>query len=146
MRVAYQGQLLWWRVRKPRIEGAYVAVWHGGRLLVIQNSYRRALSLPAGGLKRRESPRAAAVRELGEEVGIRAAEEALAYHGKIIDKGAYVEDHAHFFEITLADEPAVTVDGREVVWARFLSEDDPAWSRLSRIVRCYLEQRREGAA
>ncbi|MEM7413684.1 MAG: NUDIX hydrolase [Myxococcota bacterium] len=145
MRVAYQLQLLWWRFRKPRIEGSYVAVWCAGELLVIQNSYRPSLSLPAGGLKRGESPREAAVRELGEEVGIHVAAEALDYHGKILDAGAYAQDHAHFFELACSEPPGVRVDGREVVWARFLPIPE-ARERLSRIVLRYLEEREAGRA
>ena len=29
MRAAYQVQLAWWFVRRPVVQGAYVAVWHG---------------------------------------------------------------------------------------------------------------------
>ena len=70
MRVAYRLLLAWWFVRRPAIQGSYVAVWHGERVLVIRNSYRKSLSFPAGGRARGETLLDAARRELLEEVGI----------------------------------------------------------------------------
>jgi 8-oxo-dGTP pyrophosphatase MutT (NUDIX family) len=145
MRVAYRAQLAWWFVRRPRIEGAYVAVWHGGRLLVIKNSYRTRFSLPAGGLRRGETPREAAVRELGEEVGIAAHPDALVYYDEIVVSSGYAEDHAHIFELRCKDEPADRVDGRDVVWAGFLAPEDAFERGLVRPARRYLERKRAAA-
>ncbi len=139
MRVAYRLQLAWWFVRRPTIQGAYVAVWHEGRVLVIRNSYRRRDSMPAGGLHRGETPRGAAVRELGEEVGIAASPEQLAYHGEILTESQYAKDHAHFFELHCDEEPPVAVDRREVVWAGFLAPEDALARGVVRSVRIYLE-------
>ena len=69
-RLGYPVFRLWWFVRRPRVRGAYVAVWHDGRLLLIRNSYKTGETVPCGGLRRGESPRAGARRELEEEVGI----------------------------------------------------------------------------
>ena len=119
--MAYWGQLGWWRVWHPRLTGAAVAVWHEGRVLVIRNSYRRALTLPAGGLKRREDHRAAAARELREEVGIDVPAETLRYVGEFLEITRYADDHLHLYELRCPQAPKVCVDGREVVWARFLT-------------------------
>ena len=146
MRLAYRAQLAWWFVRRPTIEGAYVAVWHAGRVLVIQNSYRRRLSLPAGRLERGETPDACAARELAEEAGIDVPASRLVYHGEIVNVDDYAEDHAHVFELRCEREPRVAVDGREVVWAAFLAPDDAIERGVVGVVRRYLDRKRPQAA
>ena len=138
LRLAYRLRLAWWFVRRPAIHGSYVAVWHGDRVLVIRNSYRKRLSFPAGGRTRGETLRDAAQRELFEEVGIRAEAERLAYHGEVVHRTSYAEDHAHFFELHCADAPAVCVDRREVVWAEFLAPDEALARGVVGAVRIYL--------
>ena len=140
MRVAYALQLAWWFVRRPVIAGSYVAVWHGDRVLVIQNSYRRRLSFPAGGLKRGETPRDAALRELREEVGIAAEAAHVVYYGEIVNASGYAEDHAHVFELRCGAAPRIHVDGREVIWADFLSPEDALARGVVGVVRRYLER------
>ena len=140
MRAAYRAQLAWWFVRRPVVQGAYVAVWHGERVLVIQNSYRRRMSFPAGGLARGESTLDAAVRELYEEVGIRADAHELAYYGEIVHPSSYAEDHAHFFELRCAELPEVRVDAREVVWARFMAPGEAIEGGVVAVVARYLER------
>ena len=140
MRAAYQVQLAWWFVRRPVLQGAYVAVWHGERVLVIQNSYRRRMSFPAGGLARGESMLDAAVRELYEEVGIRAGAHELAYYGEIVNPSGYAEDHAHIFELRRDEPPEVRVDAREVVWARFMTPAEALEGGVVGVVGRYLER------
>lgn len=140
LRLAYRIQLVWWFVRRPRIEGAYVAVWSRGRVLVIRNSYRRRLSFPAGGLKRGERPRDAAARELAEEVGIAVDPSELHYHGEIVNPSGYAEDHAHVFELRPSSAPAPRVDGREVVWAEFLRPEEALERGVVGVVRRYLHR------
>ena len=43
----------------PPHDGAVMAVWCGGRILVVQQSYRSNPSWPGGGIRRGEEPRAA---------------------------------------------------------------------------------------
>src|SRR5215218_4420430 len=50
--------------------GALVLLEDADRVLLIRPSYRRAWSLPGGLLRRGEEPATAAVREVGEEVGV----------------------------------------------------------------------------
>jgi 8-oxo-dGTP pyrophosphatase MutT (NUDIX family) len=140
MWVAYRLQLAWWFVRRPAIHGSYVAVWHGDRVLVIQNSYRRRLSFPAGGRARSETLLATAQRELLEEVGIRANAEQLAYYGEIVHRVSYAEDHAHFYELRCDAAPEVCVDRREVIWAEFLTPNDALARGVVGVVRRYLER------
>ena len=114
----------------------------GERLLLIRNSYRRVLSLPAGGLARGETPVDAARRELWEEVGIRCEPRALRYVGEVVDQSRYAEDHVHFFELRCAEEPRPVVDGREVVWAGFLGVAEARAQGVAALVRRYLDELR----
>ena len=138
-RVLFRLALLYWRVRRPRLQGAYVAVWHGERVLLVQNSYRRRLSLPAGGVARGEQPVEAACRELREETGIACEAHALHYVGEFVDDGSYAEDHGHVFELRCEAEPRAQVDRREVVWAGFMRPDDALAQGVVPVARMYLE-------
>jgi 8-oxo-dGTP pyrophosphatase MutT (NUDIX family) len=140
LRCAYRAQLAVWRVFRPHVRGAYVAVWHAERILVIRNSYRRRFSLPAGRLERGECPAEAAARELAEEVGIVVSADALRYAGQIIGASGPAVDHAHVFELRCEDEPALRVDGREVIWADFLSPAQALEWGLVSVVRRYLSR------
>ncbi len=66
-RPGFRAARLWWRLRRPDHDGAVVAVWNGGRVLVVQQSYRRNLSWPGRGMHHGEEPQKAAERELREE-------------------------------------------------------------------------------
>jgi 8-oxo-dGTP pyrophosphatase MutT (NUDIX family) len=139
LRLAYRLLLAWWFVRRPAIHGSHVAVWHGERLLVIQNSYRKLLSLPAGGRARGETLRDAAVRELREEVGVQVHPDELAYYGELVHQTGYAEDHAHVFELRCDTEPEVRIDRREVVWAGFLAPEEALARGVVGVLRLYLE-------
>ena len=76
-RLAFRLQLVYWRVRRPRIVGAYVAVWRGGELLCIRNTYRRSYSLPAGG--RLREARGSWREEISRTRRSRAARASLAW-------------------------------------------------------------------
>ncbi len=141
--LGYRALLLKWRLRRPTLQGAYVAVWHDERLLLIRNSYKRGMTLPCGGLKRRESHRAAARRELAEEVGISVAEEELQFSCAIKAQGRYADDHAHFFEIEFKHEPTLKIDQKEVVWAEFCPSTELSAKPLIAPVRLYLSKRAE---
>ena len=104
--LAYRLLLVGWFVFRPRRRGVFVAVWHDGRLLVIRNSYRDWLALPAGGPKRGESTLDTALRELREEVGIAARPEALHFACELPSRFEFKRDHCSFFELELV-EPVV---------------------------------------
>lgn len=124
--VAYRLLRVWWFVRRPHQQGAYVAVWRGDELLLIRNSYRRGYTVPCGNLARGETPREAARRELEEEVGICVDADALTFVCEIAVPFQNKHDHAHFFELRResGSEIHIQVDHREVVWARFCAAED----------------------
>jgi 8-oxo-dGTP diphosphatase len=127
--------------RNPLGHGAYVAVWSNGRLLLIRNSYRSGDTLPAGGLKRGESHREAARRELAEEVGIEIAPDDLEFVCEVEITSRYGRDRSQFFELHFEHDPSVAIDRREVIDWDFCAAEDLAGRPLHRIVRRYLKLR-----
>src|SRR5262249_25760626 len=81
LRFGFRLVRLWWEFVHPSHEGAQVAVFVGPDLLLVRQSYRAGWHLPGGGVKRGETPEAAARRELAEEIGIVAP--ALAPVGRM---------------------------------------------------------------
>ncbi|SNB66532.1 ADP-ribose pyrophosphatase YjhB, NUDIX family [Arboricoccus pini] len=125
MRLVYKAAIallkIWWFVRRPAGQGACVLLWHRESLLVVRLSYRRGLSLPGGGMKRGETPKQAAMRELEEEIGLSLDPACLTP----LPSALLIEDHrritTHFFVHHLDDPPLLRVDNREIVWARFMT-------------------------
>jgi 8-oxo-dGTP pyrophosphatase MutT (NUDIX family) len=142
-RVGHRVMRVWWFVRRPSVHGAFVAVWHEGHLLLIRNSYRHGETLPSGRIERRETPRAAARRELLEEVGIDVPEESLIPTSEFELVVHHRNDRATVFELHVPVRPAVRVDRREVVWGEFVPEDELEERPLVPHVARYLAWRRE---
>ena len=140
-KIAYKIILLIWFFTRPTVKGVYVAVWYDQKILVIKNSYKKRYTLPCGRLKKNEDPLDAAVRELYEEVNIKLDASQLLFVGKYIGRYTYATDEGHFFEIKMAQRPAVQADDREVIWARFLSVEDTMQLKLNPAVRSYLNDR-----
>jgi 8-oxo-dGTP diphosphatase len=109
----------YWFVRRPSTSGALAAIWHDGRVLLVKNSYRRQFTLPGGYVRPGEDPRAAASRELREEVRMRIPPERFehAYHGT--KSFEFRRDTLDIYEAELEGPPEVRIDNREVVWAGF---------------------------
>lgn len=137
-RTAFRVLRLWWRVRRPVLQGAAVAVWHDGRLLVVGTSYHDRLDLPGGGLGRGEAPRAAAARELLEETGIEVAPAALVPAGSFGFEDLHRRITDHVFAWQPAAAPKPVVDRREIVWAGWLSPDEIAAAPMTPTLRLYL--------
>lgn len=122
-RVAYRGAYrmmrVYWAVLHPQVHGALVAIWHEGEILLVRNSYVRYHSLPGGYVRRGETGREAAVRELFEETGIRAASSDL--HLAIDQQHEWEgkREHVEIFELEVASKPTIQVDNREVIEAKF---------------------------
>lgn len=66
---AYALYGLKWRVLRPITLGVRLMLIHDNAILLIRHSYQDSWIFPGGGVKRRESLAAAAVREASEEVG-----------------------------------------------------------------------------
>jgi len=140
--VAHRVLRVWWFVARPDAHGAYVALWHGERVLVIRNSYKPGVTLPCGSIGRRETPLECALRELREEVGIELAPEQLREAGRYRVTAYHRLDHAVVFEAEVAEPPQVAIDRREVVWAGFCDAGELERLPLVPHVVAYLSGRR----
>src|SRR5208283_2783639 len=87
---------IWWRLWRQHHEGALVAIYVRGALLVVRSSYRVEWNFPGGTVRRREPPEAAARRELAEEIGLTAS--ALFPAGIACGIWDGRLDRVHFFE------------------------------------------------
>lgn len=118
---AYRLMRLSWALRRPVTHGALVAMWNQGEVLLVKNSYVPYYSLPGGYLRRGETARQAAVRELAEETGIRVQPAELRLSLEEQHEWEFKHDHVTIFELEVASRPHVRVDNREVVEARFFT-------------------------
>ncbi|GEN07402.1 ADP-ribose pyrophosphatase YjhB, NUDIX family [Myxococcus fulvus] len=141
-RGAYTLARLYWLVRHPRTEGVFVGVWHAGRVLLLQNSYKHQLSMPGGGMDGGESPEQAGARELHEEVGLRVEASTLRPVFETVGTSENKDDHVRFLELDVDHEPTLTIDDREVTWAAFIDLDTALRLPVSPLVRAYLEHAR----
>ena len=145
-RIAFRLLRIWWALRRPARYGVVVAVWCGGRMLILRQSYRAAATFPGGGLHGGEDPEKAARRELLEEVGLDIPAGRLRLARDITVPFEGCEDHVRVFELALDAEPRLRPDNREVVAAEFLAPAaalrDPD---MPPYVRAYLEDRMAAA-
>jgi 8-oxo-dGTP pyrophosphatase MutT (NUDIX family) len=116
---AYRMMRVYWHIRHPVTKGALVALWNRDELLLVRNSYVPYYCLPGGYVRRGESPRDAAIRELVEEVGVSARPDQLILALEERHDWEGKDDHVTLFSLALDERPKVTVDHREVV--------DAAW-------------------
>jgi len=143
LKVAYRGLQVWAWLVHPTVRGAFVAVWFDGELLLVKNTYRDGTTLPSGRVGRNEEMRAAAQRELAEEVGIvvdaNELEPACEFEAEFENR----HEHVAFFEWHPVVRPAVRIDNREVGWAAFVPEPALEHEPLLAHVLRYLMIRRQ---
>ncbi len=118
---AYRMMRGYWRLRHPTTHGSLVAIWNRGEVLLVRNSYVPYYGLPGGYVRRGESARDAAMRELFEEVHVKAAPDQLHLMLEETHEWEGKHDHVQIFGLELPSRPTVTVDHREVVEASWWS-------------------------
>jgi len=107
----------YWRLRKPTTNGALVAIWSRGEVLLVRNSYVPYYSAPGGYIRPSESGREAALRELVEEVGVSVGPDQLELALDVTHEWEGKLDHVQIFNLQVSERPAVHIDHREVVEA-----------------------------
>jgi len=145
-RVAYRMMRAYWRVRKPRTRGALVTVWNRGELLLIRNSYVSYYSLPGGYLRRNETFRQAAIRELAEEIGVKTSESELELLLSETNDWEGKRDGIEIFALDVAERPEVHIDQREVIEAAWYAPERALALDLFPPIRRAIEKREAAAS
>jgi 8-oxo-dGTP pyrophosphatase MutT (NUDIX family) len=120
-RIAYRVLQVFWFVTRPTKRGVKCVVTDRDRVLLVRHTYgRRSWDFPGGSMKRRESPVAAARREMTEELGLDDADWTPIgeLHGRLDRR----HDTIHCFRVELC-EPDLRLDLGELATARWFARD-----------------------
>lgn len=145
MQLLYLGRRTLFRALNLHTRGIKVMLFNrGGELLLVRNSYGNSdqFGLPGGGIKRHETPEAAAAREVREEAGVEARELALVSTHFSTAEGW--SDTIFLFTGKTDQQPVA--DGREVAEARFFALDRLPENISSAALRRIAEHRGERSA
>jgi 8-oxo-dGTP diphosphatase len=136
LRLGFRLVRAWWYLRRPRHEGALVAIYVGRALLLVKSSYRAEWNFPGGSVRPGETPDAAAQREMEEEIGLSSYPLLPAGSACGIWDGR--RDRVHFFELHLDCIPELRLDNREIVAAHLASPEELHGIALTEAVAAYL--------
>jgi len=109
--------------------------------LLVKSSYRRRWTLPGGGIRGNETALAALLREMREELGLDIDPARLHKAMTFTDHIEHRRDEAHLFELELDHAPALHIDHREIVAARFFEVGREPLPDVVPNVRLYLSRR-----
>jgi 8-oxo-dGTP diphosphatase len=136
LRLGFRFARVWWSLRRPRHEGALVAIYVGRALLLVKSSYRAEWNFPGGSVRPGEAPDAAAQREMAEEIGLSSY--PLLPAGSVCGNWDGRRDRVHFFELHLDHIPELRLDNREIVAAHLASPEELHGIALTGAVAAYL--------
>lgn len=136
LRLGFPFARAWWHLRRPRHEGALVAIYVGRAVLLVKSSYRAEWNFPGGSVRPGESPDAAARREMEEEIGLSSY--TLVPAGSACGMWDGRRDQVHFFELHLDGIPELRLDNREIVAARLASPEELHGIALTEAAAAYL--------
>ncbi|HEX7909608.1 MAG TPA: NUDIX hydrolase [Paraburkholderia sp.] len=138
LRLGFPLARAWWHIRRPRHEGALVAIYVGQALLLVKSSYRAEWNFPGGSVHPGEAPDAAAQREMEEEIGLPSY--TLLPAGSVYGTWDGRRDRVHFFELHLDSIPELRLDNREIVATHLASPEELQSIALTGAVTAYLRK------
>lgn len=116
-RLAYRLLQVFWFIVRPDVQGVKCLLTDGSRVLLVRHTYGRPTwDVPGGSIKRRESPLAAARREMAEELGIDNV--AWTEIGQLRGRVNHRRDTIHCYRAELAS-PRLTLDPGELETAQW---------------------------
>lgn len=132
---------VYWRFSRPLTAGARVLVIDDkDRVLLVRHTYMPGWYLPGGGVDRGETMRAAAERELWEEVGV-TPQADLEFFGLYANFAEFKSDHVSLFVLRAFD--IQEQPNREIAEFGFFAQDAlPA--ETSRATRVRIREVMEG--
>jgi 8-oxo-dGTP diphosphatase len=136
LRLGFRFARAWWYLRRPRHEGALVAIYVGPALLLVKSSYRSEWNFPGGSVQPGEAPDAAAQREMEEELGLSSY--TLLPAGSACGIWDGRRDRVHFFELHLDCLPELRLDNREIIAVHLASPEELQGIALTKAVAAYL--------
>jgi ADP-ribose pyrophosphatase YjhB (NUDIX family) len=121
-RVGYRAMQGWWLVRRPHTSGVKAVVRRGDDVLLVRHTYgrRREWDLPGGFINDGEDPQDAALRELEEELGLRAQRPVAL--GAVLERSSGRRNTIHGFAAD-ADGAPLALDEGEIAQARWFAHD-----------------------
>ncbi len=123
------------RLFNRNTQSVKVVVLQKNKILLIRNTYRKGWTLPGGGIKRNESPRQAAIREVKEEVKITITD--LKNHGTIkldFEKNCFVTVFSG-----IVKSLDFQIDGLEIEEARWVNISDLSKMALLPVASCCIK-------
>lgn len=97
-----------------------------GKLLIVKANYRNHWTLPGGVIDKRESPKQAAIREVGEEVGLAIPPEAVKFISAIFRTSDVTDTYQFIFKSVISHEWAekITMQESEIEEYIFVTKED----------------------
>ena len=136
---------------RKRMGAGVVMTDPGGRVLLVEPVYKAGWEIPGGAVEADESPRAAAIRELGEELGLVAAPGRLLVVDWVPPRDARTEGLMLLFDggtLTPADTGAIRLPPDELRswgWCDQRQAEQRLSALLARRVAAAIEARADGS-
>lgn len=113
---------VYWFIFRPKTQGVKCLIEHGGKFLMIRNSYGyKQWTFPGGGVSRGELPEEAIRREIYEEVGIEVGNPI--HIGEYFSSRQYKQDTVFCYYAKVRNE-FFQIDNGEVSEAAWFSEKE----------------------